>query len=138
MTASSAEWAVGTVLGSLTPPAISRTTLALFAGASGDHNPMHIDLDFARAAGREDVFAHGMLSMAYLGRVLTSLVDVRSIRTFSTRFVSITPVGAELTCSATVAELIDADAPQARLELTATTADGVVVSRGEAIVDRPV
>ena len=29
-------------------PPISRTTLALFAGASGDHNPIHIDLDFAR------------------------------------------------------------------------------------------
>ena len=50
-------------------PPISRTTLALFAGASGDHNPIHIDLDFARAVGMSDVFAHGMLSMAYLGRL---------------------------------------------------------------------
>ena len=52
---------------------ISRLTLALFAGASGDHNPIHVDLDFARAAGMDDVFAHGMLSMAYLGRMLTEL-----------------------------------------------------------------
>ena len=41
-----------------------RATLALFAGASGDHNPIHIDLDVARSAGLDDVFAHGMLSMA--------------------------------------------------------------------------
>ena len=30
---------------------ISRTTLALYGGASGDHNPMHIDIDYAKAAG---------------------------------------------------------------------------------------
>ena len=46
--------------------------LALFAGASGDHNPIHIDIDFARKAGMPDVFAHGMLSMAWLGRLLTA------------------------------------------------------------------
>ena len=32
----------------LTKNPISRTTLALFAGASGDHNPIHIDLDFVK------------------------------------------------------------------------------------------
>ncbi len=41
---------------------VDRTTLALFAGASGDHNPIHIDIDFARRAGMPDVFAHGMLA----------------------------------------------------------------------------
>ncbi len=51
----------GQTLPPLTLPAINRTTLALFAGASGDHNPIHIDLDFAREAGMNDVFAHGML-----------------------------------------------------------------------------
>jgi hypothetical protein len=41
--------------------------LAVFAGASGDHVPLHIDIDFARRAGMPDVFAHGMLGMAWLG-----------------------------------------------------------------------
>ena len=62
---------IDTVIPPLELPPISRTTLALYAGASGDHNPIHIDLDFARSAGLEDVFVHGMLSMAYLGRMLT-------------------------------------------------------------------
>ncbi|MCO6062760.1 dehydratase, partial [Pseudomonas sp. MOB-449] len=53
---------------------INRTTLALYAGASGDHNPIHIDLDFARKARQPDVFAHGMLSAAYLGRLLANWV----------------------------------------------------------------
>lgn len=59
---------VGTELPALEIEKITRTTLALFGGASGDHNPMHIDIDVAKSAGLEDVFAHGMLSMAYLGR----------------------------------------------------------------------
>jgi len=51
---------------------ISRATLALYAGASGDHNAIHIDSDFARKAGVDDVFAQGMLSMGVLARVVTS------------------------------------------------------------------
>ena len=61
----------GDAIPSLQVAPISRTTLALYAGASGDHNPIHIDLDFARAAGLDDVFAHGMLSVAYLTRMVT-------------------------------------------------------------------
>src|SRR6218665_3916007 len=62
---------VGDSIPALQLPAISRTTLALYAGASGDHNPIHIDIDFARSAGLDDVFAHGMLSAAYVGRLGT-------------------------------------------------------------------
>jgi acyl dehydratase len=46
----------------LDAPQITRATLALYAGASGDHNPVHIDIDAAHAVGIDDVFAHGMLS----------------------------------------------------------------------------
>ena len=61
---------VGDAIPSLTLPPLSRLTLALYCGASGDHNPIHVDSDFARSAGMPDVFAHGMLSMAWLARVL--------------------------------------------------------------------
>ena len=74
---------------------ISRSTLALFAGASGDHNPIHIDIDFAKSVGLDDVFAHGMLGMAYLGRFLTLFTDQKNLRSYSVRFSSITRVGAE-------------------------------------------
>ena len=63
---------VGDALPPFTTAPVSRLTLALYCGASGDHNPMHVDIDFARAGGASDVFAHGMLSMAYLGRLLTT------------------------------------------------------------------
>ena len=50
---------------------ITRAKLALYAGASGDHNPMHIDSDFAKKAGFPDVFSHGMLVMGLLGQAFT-------------------------------------------------------------------
>ena len=66
--------AVGERIVHKTFPPITRHTLALYCGASGDHNPIHVDIDFAKAAGFPDVFAHGMLVMAYLGQALTDAV----------------------------------------------------------------
>ena len=68
---------VGDTLPALQLAPVDRQTLALFAGASGDHNPVHIDIDFARKAGMPDVFAHGMLGMAWLGRLLTKQPAVK-------------------------------------------------------------
>ena len=97
MSADLADVAVGTELPALDLAAISRTTLGLFAGASGDHNPIHIDLDNARSAGFDDVFAHGMLSMAYLARLLTDWVPQQRIREYGVRFTAITPIHAQPT-----------------------------------------
>lgn len=114
---------------------ISRTTLALFAGGSGDHMPIHIDLDFARKFGLKDVFAHGMLSMAYLGQLLTRTVRQENIRSYKTRFTAITPVGATVTCSGTLVDLHEEDGERrARLALRTQIDDGTVTMEGEAIV----
>ncbi|MCP5365636.1 MAG: MaoC family dehydratase [Hyphomicrobiales bacterium] len=116
-------------------PPISRTTLALYAGASGDHNPMHIDLDYAKAAGESDVFAHGMLSMAYLGRAVTSWAPQSALRSFSTKFSDIVRVGEAITCTGTVGEKFeDHGEKRVRLTLTAANADGKVKASGEAVV----
>lgn len=123
----------GTEFPPLEVPPISRTTLALFAGASGDHHPIHLDLDVARAAGMDDVFAHGMLSMAYLGRLLTSLVPQERLRSWKVRFARITPVAAQPTCRAVVRS-VDQDERLATLELTVTLADGTVTLTGDAVV----
>ena len=84
---------------------IKRSTLALYAGASGDHNPIHIDLDFAKKVGMGDVFAHGMLIMAYLGRALTNIIPQSNLKNLNTRFCSITNIGDELICSGQVSKL---------------------------------
>jgi len=125
--------AVGTELPPLQTEAISRLTLALYCGASGDHNPIHVDSDFARAAGMDDVFAHGMLVMATMARVVTGWVPQRAIRALNTRFVAITHVGDRITCSGSVVEKL-ADR-QVRLALTAQDQSGAVKLAGEAIVE---
>ena len=113
-------------------PPISRTTLALYAGASGDHNPIHIDLDVARSAGQDDVFAHGMLSMAYLARVLTDLVPQERIRSFGVRFTAITPVHSQPTCTASFRQSVDG---LTHLDVRVTLDDGTVTLVGEAIIE---
>ncbi|MCU1422324.1 MAG: dehydratase [Microbacteriaceae bacterium] len=126
---------VGTELPTLELPAISRTTLALFAGASGDHNPIHLDLDVAKSAGLDDVFAQGMLSMAYLGRLLTGWVPQELIRSFEVRFAAITPIHGRPTCTGRVASIEEVDGERlATLDLAVTLADGTVTLSGGAVV----
>ncbi|WP_418319889.1 MaoC/PaaZ C-terminal domain-containing protein [Piscinibacter sakaiensis] len=126
---------VGDTLRVLQPAPISRTTLALFAGASGDHNPIHIDIDFAQQAGMKDVFAQGMLSMAYLARALTQWVPQRRILSYGVRFATITQVGDRVQCSGKVVEkLIFWNRPCARIELIAAKRSGEVTLAGEALV----
>ncbi|MFF0496491.1 MaoC/PaaZ C-terminal domain-containing protein [Nocardia aobensis] len=128
---SATELSAGAELPALEVEPISRTTLALFAGASGDHNPIHIDLDVARSAGRDDVFAHGMLSMAYLGRLLTDRFPQERIRSWQVRFAAITPVHGRPICTANVVSVADG---LATLELTVALEDGTPTLIGDAVV----
>jgi acyl dehydratase len=126
---------VGTELPPLKVDPISRLTLALFAGASGDHNPMHVDLDAAKSVGLPDVFGHGMLSMAYLGRLLTNWVPQERIRSYRVRFAAITPVHGEPTCTGRVTHIEDVDGERrATVKLAVTLADGTTTLTGEAVV----
>ncbi|RYE48437.1 MAG: dehydratase [Hyphomicrobiales bacterium] len=126
---------VGADMPVLELPPISRTTLALFAGASGDHNPIHIDIDFAHGAGMKDVFAHGMLSMAYLGRALTEWLPQRQILSYGVRFASMTHLGDRVRCTGKVLEQIEhAGRPCVRVQISATKATGEITLSGEALV----
>jgi acyl dehydratase len=116
-------------------PPITRHRLALYCGASGDHNPIHVDLDFAKEAGFSDVFSHGMLVMAYLGQALTDAVAPLRIRSFSTRFAAITQLSAKLTCEGTVTELFEHNGEKrAKIALTTKDQNGEIKLAGEAII----
>ncbi|GAC54112.1 MaoC/PaaZ C-terminal domain-containing protein [Gordonia amicalis] len=130
-----APTSVPSSISELRPGAITRTTLALFAGASGDHNPIHIDIDSAKASGMDDVFAHGMLSMAYLGRLLTDWIPQSRILELTTRFTAITPVHAEPVLRAEIrdTEVVDGQ-ERARLDLEVELADGTTTLKGTAVV----
>lgn len=112
-------------------PRVSRTTLALYAGASNDHMPLHIDIDAARDAGMDDVFCHGMLSMAYLGRLLTDNFAQERLRSFEVRFTAITPVNAEPVVTGEVA--VD-PAGASNVTLALALSDGTVTVTGTAVV----
>ena len=92
---------------------------------------MHIDIDVAKSAGLDDVFAHGMLSMAYLGRLLTDWVDSQAIRSYQVRFAAITPLHGKPTATGKVVSIENG---LATLELTVTLDDGTVTLTGDATV----
>ena len=115
---------------------ITRGMLALFAGASNDHVLLHIDSDFAKSAGMEDVFAHGMLSMAYLAQVITHWIPQERLLNWQVRFTAITPLYATVKCTGEVIEILqEAGERRARLRIRCTTDRGVATLEGEALVN---
>jgi len=128
----------GDMLPPLELPPITRLALALYCGAAGDHNPIHVDSDFAHAAGMPDVFAHGMLSAAWLGRLLTNWVPQSAIRSLDVRFVAITHVGERITCTGKVAEKFEQGGKRCvHLQLATANQDGMTKLAGEALVAWP-
>ena len=128
----------GDALPAFTTEPVSRWNLALYMGASGDHNPIHVDIDFARQSGMPDVFAHGMLSMAWLGRLLTNWVPQTDIREFSVRFAAMTQVGEAITATGRVTEKLERDGQTlVRLDIQTTNADGQVKLAGAALIAVP-
>ena len=114
-------------------PPLTRLALALYCRASGDHNPIHVDIDYARnEAGLDDVIGHGMLTMAYLGRLLTNWVSQTSIRHFKTRLHAPTRIGDKIICTGLISEKFTDDEKKINVELRAETQDGVCLATGEA------
>ncbi|MES2247874.1 MAG: MaoC/PaaZ C-terminal domain-containing protein [Pseudomonadota bacterium] len=129
---------VGDELPPVQLPAVDRTALALFAGASGDHNPIHIDTDMARRSGMPDVFAQGMLGMAWLGRVLTQWAPQSRLRHFEARFQGITHLGNAMRCSGRIAQKTERNGERGvRIELQSTNQFGQTKIVGEAFVSLP-
>ena len=119
-------------LSSMTFPPITRTTLALYCGGSGDHNPIHVDIDFARQAGLDDVIAHGMLIKAYIGRAVTSVIDQSAIARFDTQFVAPVHIGdvIKVTVSKNETDLAS-DPDQPAILAEAMNNQGVTVARSK-------
>ena len=130
-----ADVGIGTVLPSSPERLITRDLLSRFAVASGDHNAIRLDPNAARAAGLTDVIAPGMLSMGFLGLLITEWVPVADLLSFQVRFAATTPVGAWIRCGATVEDIMPhGDQWRARLSLDVRIVDGPVTVRGRALV----
>ena len=113
---------------------LTRTDLVMYAGASGDFNPMHTDDSAARAAGLPSVFGHGMLSMGLLGSALTDYVGVGNLRSYKVRFTKQTWPDEVLTTSIVVTGIREeAGEKLVDLEVSLANADGQVKVAGEAV-----
>ncbi len=127
------ELRVGDDLPPLTKPMVDRVQIARYAAASGDFNRLHLDEPFAHAVGFPGMFAPGMLSMGFIGQLLTAWLRRGHVRKFSARFVKIVWPGDELTCRGRIGELRrEQGACYADVELWAENQKGELVVRGQA------
>ena len=117
---------------------ITRADLVRYAGASGDFNTIHWSDRIAAQVGLPGVIAHGMFTMALVGRAVTAWAGAAdAVVEFGVRFSRPVPVpdtdeGTEIVVSATVKE-VTADG-HTRLSLTATCHGDKVLSLAQALI----
>ena len=98
---------------------LTRTDLVMYAGASGDFNPMHTDEVAAQAAGLPSVFGHGMFTAGLLGKAITDYVGVGNLRNYKIRFTKQTWPGEVLTTHVTVLRTYE-EGSERRVDLECT------------------
>ena len=117
---------------------LTRTDLVMYAGASGDFNPMHHDEVKAKEAGLPSVFGHGMFSMGLLGKAITDWVGVGNLKTYKVRFTKQTWPGETLTSKIQVTAKRKEDGENlVDLEVSLSNQDGEVKVAGEAVAVLP-
>lgn len=134
MTLKASEIKVGDTKTAVLVEDLKRTQLVMYAGASGDYNPLHSDDLFTReVAGYPGVFAHGMLTMGMTGKLLTDWVGDGQLTKYGVRFVNQVWPGDTLTGTAEVAAIREEDG-QHLIDLTITTTNqnDVAVITGSA------
>jgi acyl dehydratase len=115
---------------------LDRAMLKAYADASGDQNPIHQNEEFALSVGLPNVIAHGMLTMALVGKYVTDWASgSAAVKEYSARFVKPVIVPADqkvdLTVSATVSEI---DGDRISITLSATSAGVKVLGMAKAVV----
>ncbi|CAB4666516.1 unannotated protein [freshwater metagenome] len=115
---------------------LDRGLLKAYADASGDQNPIHQSEEFALSVGLPNVIAHGMLTMALVGKFITDWAGgSANVKEFSARFIKpvIVPAGEkiDLTVTATVVEI---DGAKIKLDCAATSAGVKVLGMAKAVI----
>ncbi len=115
---------------------VNRALLKQYADASGDHNPIHQDETFAKSVGLPNVIAHGMLTMALVGKYVTEIAGGSSnVLELGGRFTKPVIVPAEtdvdITVTATVSDVVEG---RASLSIVATSAGVKVLGMAKAVI----
>lgn len=134
MAVKASEISVGDTFEEVLVEDLTRTQLVMYAGTSGDYNPLHTDDLYCReAAGYPGVFAHGMLTMGITGRIITDKFGAENVKRFGVRFTNQVWPGDDLTGKAVV-DAIREENGETLVDLTVTTTNqkGDVVVSGYA------
>ncbi|MHB8669448.1 MAG: MaoC/PaaZ C-terminal domain-containing protein [Acidimicrobiales bacterium] len=117
---------------------LTRTDLVMYAGASGDFNPMHHDEVKAKAAGLPSVFGHGMFSAGFLAKAVTDYVGVGGLKRYKVRFAKQTWPGETFTTKVVVTGKRKEDGENlVDLECTLLNQEGEVKVSGVATAALP-
>ena len=132
-------YVVGQTLPKLVKPPITKTQLVKYSGASGDFNPIHTVEEFAVSAGLGGVIAHGMLTMAFVGQMMTDTIGLTGpLQQFSVRFQEMVRPGDVVTCEGKIIQVEEAHGEQiVYCEIWAMTAPERVVVAGKATFSVP-
>ena len=120
--------------------AVRRSDLVRYAGASGDFNSIHWSDRVAGSVGLPGVIAHGMYTMALVGRALVGWAgDPAAVRELSVRFTRPVVVpdddnGVEVTISAVVRAV--ADTGDVQVDVTAVSGGEKVLGQAKAVLRR--
>lgn len=115
---------------------LDRAMLKAYADASGDQNPIHQNEEFAKAVGLPNVIAHGMLTMALVGKYVTDFAGgSEHVKEFSGRFMKPVVVPADQKVDLTVSgNIVAVEGNQITLELSATSAGVKVFGISQAVI----
>ena len=115
---------------------LDRAMLKAYADASGDQNPIHQNEEFAKAVGLPNVIAHGMLTMALVGKYVSEFAGgTAAVKEFSGRFMKPVIVPADQKVDLTVSgQVVAVDGNQVTLELSATSAGIKVFGISKAVI----
>ena len=114
---------------------IQQTDIDAFAGVTGDHNPVHVDEEFAKTTRFGRRIAHGMLTASLISSVLANKLPGEGSVYLGQTLQFVAPVfpGDAVTARVTVKEIRE-DKPILKLETICINQRDEIVIRGEATV----
>ena len=114
---------------------VAQAQIDAYAEASGDHNPIHVDAEFALSVGLPGAIAHGLLEMGILAEALTRWAGGNDLlQSLQVRFSKPLVAGDTITCTGTVTAVDEADGV-ATIEVEATSNRGErVLTNGRAVI----
>ncbi|NBX75511.1 MAG: dehydratase [Proteobacteria bacterium] len=127
------SWIEGQTIKEIKKGPLTADLLKLYGAAALDPNPIHLDPEFAKAAGYPSVIAHGMLSMAFLAEAIRASFPGAdyTVEKFSSRFRKVTFPGDILTTKGRIKKV---EGDILHLSLSIENQTGEITTQGEALI----